>query len=318
MNYIPYIDINKVDKLQLFVAKYRTMDKFKLMETFVRVAELGSFTAVANQLGVPRSLITRQIAALESQLGIKLMTRSTRSLSLTTAGAAYLEKCRVILNLVDATESNLSKEQIAPKGLIRISLPLSFGLEKLLPILMEFLKENTEINLAMDFSDRHSNLIEEGLDIAVRITSRLDSTDIVRKLGVCKLLTVASRQYLAKHGTPSSPVELSHHECLDYSLQPFISSWSYFVNGELADVAIQGRLVANNGDALALAASKGLGIVRQPDFIVEHYIQEGRLVPILLDFEMPELGIYAVLPSNRYIPHRIAVLMEFISKSLKH
>ena len=302
--------------MQLFVAKYATMDKFQSMQTFVRVAEAGSFTAVANQMGVPRSLVTRQIAGLERQLGIKLITRSTRSLSLTTAGAAYLEKCRVILNLVDATESNLVNEQFAPKGQIRISLPMSFGIEKLLPILIEFAQKNSEIKLAMDFSDRHSNLIEEGLDMAIRITANLDSTDIVRRLGFCKLITVASKAYLSKHGTPVDPLELKNHECLDYSMQPSISSWAYYIDGELTPVPIEGRLVANNGVALAQAASMDLGITRQPDFIVDNFIKKGTLVQILDQFEGPQLGIYAVLPSNRYIPHRISVLMEFISKAL--
>lgn len=292
------------------------MDKFKSMQTFVRVAELGSFSAVANQLGVPRSLITRQVAALEGALGVKLMTRSTRSLSLTTAGSAYLEKCRVILNLVDATESNLINEHFAPKGQIRMSLPLSFGLERLLPILMEFTQSNSEIKLAMDFSDRHTNLIEEGFDIAIRITSNLDSTDIVRKLGACKLITVASKHYLEQHGTPVLPSDLSRHECLDYSLQPWVSNWSYYVGGELTNVTIEGRMVANNGVALAQAAARGLGVTRQPDFIVESFIQNQQLVQILQNYEAPELGIYAVLPSNRYIPHRISVLMEYISKYL--
>ena len=287
------------------------------MQAFVRVAEAGSFTAVANQLGVPRSLITRLIASLERQLGVKLMTRSTRSLSLTTAGSAYLEKCRVILNLVDATESGLMSEKFAPKGEIRISLPLSFGLERLLPILFEFAKENSEIKLAMDFSDRHSNLIEEGLDLAIRITSSLDSTDIVRKLGVSKLITVASPEYLKLHGIPLNPSDLKSHECLDYSLQPSIATWSYMVKGELKPVTIEGRLVANNGDALAQASIKGLGIARQPEFIVANYIASGELVTLLNDYDALELGIYAVLPSNRYIPHRISVLMEYISKSLK-
>ena len=302
--------------MQIFVAKYETMDKFTLMQTFVRVAEAGSFTAVAHQMDVPRSMITRQIAGLESQLGVKLMTRSTRSLSLTTAGSAYLEKCRVILNLVDATESSLVHEQSAPRGQIRISLPLSFGLQKLLPILMDFAKQNAEIKLAMDFSDRHSNLIEEGLDMAVRITANLDSTDIVRKLGVCKLITVASPSYLDLHGIPLKPSDLRHHECLDYSLQPSVSSWTYMVGGERSDVSIEGRLVANNGVALAEAAARGFGIARQPDFIVDSFLQDGRLVRVLGDYDAPELGIYAVLPSNRYIPHRISVLMEFISSEL--
>ena len=315
-NFILNIDSNKVAKVELFVAKYATMDKFTSMQTFIKVAQAGSFSAVANQMGVPRSLITRQIASLEKQLGVKLMTRSTRSLSLTTVGAAYLEKCRVILNLVDATESNLAFEQSSPKGLIRIGLPLSFGIEKLMPLLMEFAKQNPGIELAMDFSDRRSNLIEEGLDISIRITSNPESNDIVRKLGECSLLTVASPHYLELHGTPNKPTDLINHECLDYSMQLTFSNWSYIVDNELKSFPITGRIVANNGEALVLAATKSLGVTRQPDFIVERYLKLGQVVQILKKFKGPALGIYAVLPSNRYIPHRISVLMDFLSESI--
>ena len=168
------------------------MDKLNAMQLFMRVAETGSFTAVADQLDVARSVVTRQISALEKQLGIKLMTRSTRSLTLTTAGSAYLEKCRVILNMVDAAESSLLEEKTEPRGRIRLGLPLSFGLQRLMPALTEFAKQQPHIQLAMDFSDRRANLIEEGIDLSIRITANLDQSDIVRKLGTCRLMTIAS------------------------------------------------------------------------------------------------------------------------------
>ncbi|MFM8823064.1 MAG: LysR family transcriptional regulator [Limnohabitans sp.] len=162
------------------------MDKFNAMQVFVRVAEAGSFTAVANQQNVARSMITRQIAGLEKQLGSKLIVRSTRSLTLTTAGAAYLERCRVILNMVDAAENSLSEEKVEPRGRIRLGLPLSFGLQRLMPQLTEFSRLHPHIQLSMDFSDRRSNLIEEGIDVSIRITANLDASDIVRQLGTFK------------------------------------------------------------------------------------------------------------------------------------
>ncbi|HYQ38019.1 MAG TPA: LysR family transcriptional regulator, partial [Pseudomonas sp.] len=158
------------------------MNRFDAMMLFVRVAELGSFSAAACQLGVARSVVTRQIAALEEHLGVKLMVRSTRSLSLTSAGSAYLEKCRVILELVEEAEAGVMEERLTPSGQLRVSLPLSYGLRRLVPLLLEFSQAYPEISLAMDFSDRQLNLIEEGIDLSIRITGQLDPGQIVRKL----------------------------------------------------------------------------------------------------------------------------------------
>jgi DNA-binding transcriptional LysR family regulator len=293
------------------------MDKFNAMQVFVRVAEAGSFTAVANQENVARSMITRQIAGLEKQLGSKLIIRSTRSLTLTTAGAAYLERCRVILNMVDAAESSLSEEKVEPRGRIRLGLPLSFGLQRLMPALAEFSKRHPHIQLSMDFSDRRANLIEEGIDVAIRITGSLDPSDIVRKLGSCKILTLASPDYLAQHGTPKHPRELQNHECLAYSMDMKPVNWIYEVGGSNFNVPIRGRMMANNGEALMQATAAGLGMTRQPDFIAQAFLDSGEVVEILKKFAIDPLGIYAVLPSNRYIPHRVSVLIEYLSNALK-
>jgi DNA-binding transcriptional LysR family regulator len=293
------------------------MDKLNAMQVFVRVAEAGSFTAVANQENVARSMITRQIASLEKQLGSKLIIRSTRSLTLTTAGAAYLERCRVILNMVDAAESSLSEEKVEPRGRIRLGLPLSFGLQRLMPSLAEFSKLHPHIQLSMDFSDRRANLIEEGIDVSIRITGDLDPSDIVRKLGTCKILTLASPQYLAQHGTPRHPRELQNHECLAYAMDMKPANWIYDVNGANFNVPIRGRLMANNGEALMQATAAGIGITRQPDFIAQPFLNSAEVVEVLKKFAIAPLGIYAVLPSNRYIPHRVSVLIEYLSLALK-
>ena len=294
------------------------MDKLNAMQLFVRVAETGSFTAVADQLDVARSVVTRQISALEKQLGIKLMTRSTRSLTLTTAGSAYLEKCRVILNMVDAAESSLIEEKTEPRGRIRLGLPLSFGLQRLMPVLLEFAQAHSHIELVLDFSDRRSKLIEEGIDLSIRITSRLEPSDIVRKLGETRLLTVASPQYLAEHSRPKHPRELSQHACLVYSQDFQSTSWSYRSKDGDVNVTIRPRLAANNGEALLQAAAQGLGITRPPDFMAQAYLDNGSVVAVLPKFEPTPLGIYAVLPSNLYIPHRVSVLIDFLAAALSN
>jgi DNA-binding transcriptional LysR family regulator len=300
----------------MFVAQLATMDKLDAMQIFVRVAEAGSFTAVADQMQSARSVVTRQIAALEKHLRVKLITRSTRSLTLTPAGAAYLEKCRVILNMVDAAESSLDEDKAVPRGRIRLGLPLSFGLQRLMPALLDFAKVQPQIEWMLDFSDQRANLIEEGIDLSVRITADLQPGDIVRTLGHCRLLTLASPAYVSEHGAPTHPDQLRHHECLVYSMSMTAATWAYRVEGQMQPFAVRGRMRANNGVALVQACAQGMGITVQPDFIAEPFLASGEVVEVLQAFAPPPLGIYAVLPSNRYIPHRVNVLIEHLARFL--
>ena len=294
------------------------MDRLQAMHLFVRVAELSSFSAVAQQMGLARSAVTRHIAALEQHLGIKLMVRSTRRLMLTSAGSAYLEKCRVILNLVEAAETGVAEERQTPRGMIRISLPLTYGLMRVAPILLDFARRYPEVQLDMDYTDRRVNLIEEAIDLSVRITSRLGATEIARRIGSSQLQTVASPAYLAEHGTPLHPSELLHHECLSYTTTAESKqTWSFEVDGVLTAYPIRARIHSNNGEALNDAVERGLGIALQPDFIIERSLQLGKVVTILNEFPLPELGIYAMLPSNRQVPHRVRVLMEFLADQLR-
>lgn len=288
------------------------MDKLQAMRIFVRVAELNSFSGVAQQLGVARSVVTRQVAALENHLGTKLMARSTRRLTLTSEGANYLEKCRVILNLVDAAETGIAEERLAPRGLIRISVPLSFGLKRVTPHLLEFVRRYPEVNLDMDYSDRRVNLIEDGIDLSIRITHKLESSDVVRKISHSRLCVIASPDYLARCGTPAHPSELTHHQCLGYTIAGGQQAWQFLVNGQLLSFPLRSQINANNGDALTEAAAQGLGITCQPDFIAQPYLAAGKVKEILTSYALPELGIYAMLPSNRQIPHRVRVLMDFL------
>ncbi|SFP41996.1 DNA-binding transcriptional regulator, LysR family [Geopseudomonas sagittaria] len=292
------------------------MNRLDAMQLFVRVAELGSFSAAASQLGVDRSVVTRQIAALEEHLGSKLMVRSTRRLSLTSAGSSYLEKCRVILELVEEAEAGMMEERLTPRGPLRVSLPLTYGLRRLVPLLLEFSETYPEIRLAMDFSDRQLNLIEEGIDLAIRITAQPEAGAIVRRLGSSQLITVAAPDYLARHGRPRHPDDLAGHACLGYSPKANNRPWTFVVDGQPQSFQLPWRMQANNGDVLAAAAVQGLGITMHPDFIVADALAAGRLEVLLEEFAPPPLGIYAVLASNRYVPHRVRVLIEFLASRL--
>lgn len=292
------------------------MNRLDAMQLFVRVAELGSFSAAASQLGVDRSVVTRQIAALEEHLGSKLMVRSTRRLSLTSAGSSYLEKCRVILELVEEAEAGMMEERLIPRGPLRVSLPLTYGLRRLVPLLLEFAETYPEISLAMDFSDRQLNLIEEGIDLTIRITAQPEAGAIVRRLGSSQLITVASPDYLARHGRPRHPDELAGHVCLGYSPKANNRPWTFVVDGQSQSFQLPWRMQANNGDVLAEAAVQGLGITMHPDFIVGEHLAAGRLEVLLEEFAPPPLGIYAVLASNRYVPHRVRVLIEHLASRL--
>ena len=287
------------------------MDRLDSMAVFRRVAELGSFSAVARQMNVARSVVTRQVAALEAHLGAKLIARSTRQLSLTSAGIAYLEKCREILNLVDAAESDVVRERQVPRGPIRISVPLSFGLRHLTPLLLEFGQAYPDISIDVDYTDRKVNLIEEGADLAIRITGRLGPQDVARRISVCRSTVVASPEYLRAHGEPKHPRDLIDHECFGYA-PVSRHEWNFIIDGELMAFPIRNRLCANNGDALLDAAERGMGITNPPTFIAASAIEAGLVKPILTSFAQVELGIHAVFPGNRYVPQRVRLLVDFL------
>ena len=291
------------------------MDRLDSMQIFVRVAQLGSFSAVARQMDVARSVVTRQVAALEAHLGVKLIARSTRRLTLTAAGESYLQSSREILDLVEAAETGIGEARQTPRGAIRLGAPLSYGLKRLSPLLLDFAQRYPEVSLDIDYNDRRVNLIEEGMDLAIRVTARLDPATVARRLATSRLIVAASPDYLARHGAPQRPDDLTHHECLGYTANA-TPSWTFSVDGQTVAIPLRARLTASNGDVLTEAAARGMGITCQPDFILDPWLADGRLVPVLAAFDTPELGVYAVLPGNRHVPHRVRVLIEDLAERL--
>jgi len=291
------------------------MDRLAAMQTFVRVAEAGSFTAVADQMNVARSAVTRQIAALEAHLGVKLMARSTRRLSLTSAGATYLDQCREILDRIDEAEGDLADERQTLRGTIRTTVPLTFGLLHLTPLILEFAQAHPDIAIDLDFNDRRVNLIEEGMDLGLRITDRLPETTVARRLTACRSVVAAAPGYLRLHGEPKHPDELAQHACLPYSLTSR-NSWTFLVDGVPHAVDISGPITANNGNVLQDAAIQGMGILYGPTFIVAEAIRQGKLLPILTKFPIPVLDMFAVFPGNRFVPRRVRAFVDFLAARL--
>jgi DNA-binding transcriptional LysR family regulator len=292
------------------------MERLEAMRLFVLVSELGSFGKAAQQSDLSPSVVTRQIARLEAHLSVKLLARSTRHVSLTSAGADYLTRCRAILSLVQKSESEISRERTLPSGTIRISLPMSFGIARLAPLLNDFSQHYPRVSLDMHLTDRHVNLVEEGVDVAIRVTRALDANDVARKLACSRSVVVVAPEYLARRGRPGHPADLQSHECLTYTGAATGPKWQFVVNNQVCSVLVNGHIQANNGDVLMQAATRGLGIACLPEFIVGRPLASGELVEILSDYAMPQIGIYAILPSNRHIPQRIKLLMDFVSKRL--
>lgn len=286
------------------------------MRLFVRVAELGSFAAVAQQQGLARSMVTRPIAALEAHLGTKLISRNTRRLSLTSAGSDYLERCRVILNLVEAAESGAAAEHQTLRGPIKLSAPLHYGQNCIAPLLLDFIQSYPEVNLDADFIDRRSNLIEDGIDLAVRITRHLHATEVARRIGHSDMIVVASPQYLARHGEPAHPSDLIHHECLVYTGSAQNNHWDFEIEGHVRSFPLRARLQSGNGEFLLDAAANGLGLSLAPAFMAQEALARGTVRATLQGFRTPGVGIYLMLPGNRHIPHRVRVLADFLAARL--
>ncbi|MEJ7137419.1 LysR substrate-binding domain-containing protein [Amphibiibacter pelophylacis] len=292
------------------------MDLIVAMRTFVKVAEMQSFAAVAAQADAPRSWVSRQMSQLEAHLKVQLLTRSTRRLALTSEGESYLAACRDILQRIDEAESQLACTQHELRGPLRLSLPHSFGLDVLMPDLVAFQCAHPGITLDLDFNDRRVNLIEEQSDLALRITRDLHDLDIVRRLGSIDLRVVASPAYWDQTGRPDHPQALRTHRGLLYTSGQR-NAWRFSEGGHELLVDVQPVLQASSGSALVQAALAGLGVTVQPQFLVHEHLASGRLEAVLDSHRAPPLGVYAVLPSQRHIPQRVRALIDHLAQSLE-
>jgi DNA-binding transcriptional LysR family regulator len=287
------------------------------MRIFIATVEAHNFTAAAHRLSLSKQFVSRRVMALEEALGVQLLIRNTRKLAVTELGQEFYERARRILGEVEEAEQAMSLRRAGPRGLLRVSAPMSFGMMHLSPLVAMFLRENPEVRFDMELSDRTVDVVGEGFDMAIRIGTLPDSTLVAQKLVDVRLTACCSPGYLRRRGTPAVPADLARHSCLLYGHGGAIS-WDFVVDGATKGVEVHGPLRANNGDLIRDAAVAGLGIVRLPDFIVADALKRGQLVPVLEAFLPGATSVYAVYPQHRQSSVTIRAFVEFLRTRLRN
>ncbi|MEY2622008.1 MAG: hypothetical protein RIT26_1828 [Pseudomonadota bacterium] len=292
------------------------MDKFQEMRVFTAVVDAASFVAAADALGMSKAAVSRHVSDLEQRLGVRLMHRTTRKLSLTPEGEVFLARCRDILSSIEASEAELSTRRVTASGLLKLSVPVSYGIRHLAPLWQEFLEQHPQITLDVQLADRVIDLVEEGFDLAVRIARLPDSTLVSRRLASTRLVLCAAPSYLKRRGTPAHPSELTQHEVMSYSLMAMGDHWQFTGPQGPVSVKVRPRMWSNNGDTCIAAAVQGAGIQLQPAFLIEESLANGQLVEILPQYRSLDLGIYAIYPSRKFVLPKVRALVEFLSAKL--
>lgn len=287
------------------------MSPFQGVAIFVEVVNQGSFSGAAISLQVSKSHVSKQIGLLEDRLGVRLLNRTTRQMSLTNDGQAFYERCQRIMRELEEAEAAVTSHHEEPHGVLKISVPMTFGVRWLSPQISSFIAAHAALELDLDFSDRRVDIIEEGFDVVLRIGTLADSSFYARQVAPSQRFLVASPTYIAARGRPTRPEDLSTHDCLLYAYQTGGASWRL---GQKRDhiVAVDGRVRANNGEALRDAACSGLGIALLPDFIVYKDLDEGRLVTCLESYNEPAMGIWALYPHARHLTAKVRAFIDFM------
>lgn len=283
---------------------------------FARVVEEGSFTGAANALGLPKSTVSRRISRLEDHLGVRLLQRTTRKLSLTDAGRLYFDRSvRIVAELEDA-ERAVSEMQEIPRGRLRVTAPVEMG-ERVWRMVFSFMKQYPEVQLDLDLTNRYINLVEEGYDVAIRGGSLSDSSLIARKLDDSVFTLVASPDYLARHGEPTSPEDLKDHDCILFSSRTAQTTWHLRDEGGQKKVRVKGRLAINHLELVKKAAIEGFGIAMLPDLFLETAIASGQLKPLFCGKGPKASGLYVVYPSTRHLAPKVRTFVDFLLENYK-
>lgn len=292
------------------------MDRIECMRAFVATVGANGFAAAARALDVPRSKVSKQIQALEEAIGVQLLQRTTRSLHLTEAGAEYYDACRDVIASLDEAEQRARTGMGEIRGVLRVNAPMSFGLSRLGPLIPRFNELHPNVELQVVLSDQQVDPVKGGFDVTIRIASLPDSSMVARSLAPAPRIMVASPAYLEREGTPQTPKDLANHQCLSYGYLQSGVSLQLCNGNETQRVTVSGPLHANNGDILAQAAVAGMGIALLPNFIIERAVADGRLVPVLCDWQAPAISVNAVYPSSRRVPMKTRAFIDFLVAEL--
>lgn len=281
-------------------------------EVFFNVVEAQGFGAAARRLETTPASVSRRVKALEKRLGVRLLQRTTRKVSLTEAGERYFHEGRRLWRQLDDLEEALTSSARELEGDLRIVAPMSFGQRRLAPLVAQFAASQGRLRISLILDDRETDLIDEGADLAIRIGYPADSSMIARPIAPVPRHACASPEYLARRGHPKAPEDLLHHDCLHYNLISEREEWTFLGDDGERTVAIKGSFCSNNGDVLAEAAIQGLGVTLLPDFIVAEGLAEGRLVKLLVDYERAPLTLFALYPSRQHVPVKTRRFLDFL------
>ncbi|TDG13615.1 LysR family transcriptional regulator [Seongchinamella unica] len=283
--------------------------RWESIEAFERVVRLGSFTRAAEDLGVSRSHVSRQINALENRLDAQLLLRTTRKVSTTDAGRAFYLQCRQILDNLEEAEQAVLDLQARPRGILRVTVAGAFGEDFVAPAALDFMSQHGDLSVELHFSNRLRDLISEGYDLAIRAGTLKDSSLIARRISSRKLLTCAAPDYLRRNGTPGTIHALTNHNCLLGTLD----TWRFQENGRHQDLRVSGNWRSNNGRALLHAARTGLGLVQLPSFYLAEDLRAGKLIPVLEGNNPTDTGVWAVYPHNRHLSAKVRLFVNFLA-----
>ena len=290
------------------------MTEIGAIPVFVAVAENQGFAAAARRLGITKSAVSKRISALETHLGVQLFHRSTRSISLTEAGEAYLEHAVHALGYAQEAEDAVAALQGEPVGHLKLSVPMSFGQLHVAPAIPKFLKLYPSITMELSMDDRFIDLVDSGMDLALRAGTMPDSALVARRLAPIHSVIVASAEYLDRSGEPTHPQDLAGHNCLHYAYSRDPLEWRFLsADGEIA-VKTKGNFRVNNSAALCTTLLAGMGIGRLPTFIAGEHLSSGRLRRVLLDYPMPEQALFAVFPERRHLPAKVRAFIGFFAE----
>ena len=279
---------------------------------FVDVAETESFTQASKRLKISTAQVSRQISALEQRLNSKLFYRTTRKVSLTEEGKVFYQHCRGVLDGLDAAERAITNLQSKPQGKIKLTAPVTYGEQKIIPLVNEFLLRYPDIQVTAYLSNQQVDIIDQGYDLAIRLGKLADSTFMAKKLGSRTNFICASPNYIEQHGSPYTLSELSSHQCLLGTLD----YWRFKENNKERTIKVSGRLRYNSGNCLVDAALKGLGIVQLPDYYVQQFIEQGKLISLLDNYREKDEGIWALYPHNRQLSPKIRLLVDYLAEHL--
>lgn len=290
----------------------------ELLAAFVAVADTGSFTAAANKLGRDASIVSRRVSQLERQLGVRLLSRTTRRVALTEVGSLYHRRVQSILDELAEASREASDVASSPQGLLRISLPTTFGRQRIAPLLPRFLSRHPQIRIDARFSDRQVDVVSEGFDVAIRVGVLRDSSLSSRKLASYRNLLVAAPSYLASRGKPRTPDDLKKHSCIGFTGLKSWPDWPLTRGNQRKTVRPAGPLIADNSEAVLIAAIAGAGITLAADWLAGPALREGKLVEVLPGWVgKGDGGVYAILPPGRLVPTKTRTFVDEIGRSIK-